>query len=106
MNASLDQLKMFHLIKSPKVESKLEKIEILDLTIKYLQSVSNDQRRGRSSVRKVLLLGIRNLGLFYRIFEIISNLCDDFPVFVHSKSEFSEYRFHTFYEFQLICDIF
>ncbi|EJW80718.1 helix-loop-helix DNA-binding domain-containing protein, partial [Wuchereria bancrofti] len=46
MNASLDKLKMFHLIKSPKIESKLEKIETLDLTIKYLQSVSNDQRRG------------------------------------------------------------
>ncbi|EJW73297.1 hypothetical protein WUBG_15798, partial [Wuchereria bancrofti] len=38
MNASLDKLKMFHLIKSPKIESKLEKIETLDLTIKYLQS--------------------------------------------------------------------
>ncbi|EFO25289.1 helix-loop-helix DNA-binding domain-containing protein [Loa loa] len=46
MNASLDQLKMFHLIKSPKIESKLEKIEILDLTIKYLRSVGNDQRQG------------------------------------------------------------
>ncbi|CAG9535135.1 unnamed protein product [Cercopithifilaria johnstoni] len=46
MNASLDQLKMFHLIKSPKIGSKLEKIEVLDLTIKYLQSVSNDQKKG------------------------------------------------------------
>uniref|UniRef100_A0A0R3RGR8 BHLH domain-containing protein n=1 Tax=Elaeophora elaphi TaxID=1147741 RepID=A0A0R3RGR8_9BILA len=46
MNASLAQLKMFHLINSPKIESKLEKIEILNLTIKYLQSVSDDQRRG------------------------------------------------------------
>ncbi|KAK6113801.1 Helix-loop-helix DNA-binding domain family protein [Brugia pahangi] len=46
MNASLDKLKMFHLIKSPTIESKFEKIETLNLTIKYLQSISNDQRRG------------------------------------------------------------
>ncbi|VDK83759.1 unnamed protein product [Litomosoides sigmodontis] len=39
MNASLNQLKMFHLVKSPKLESKLEKIEILDLTIQYLLQI-------------------------------------------------------------------
>uniref|UniRef100_A0A915PLA4 BHLH domain-containing protein n=1 Tax=Setaria digitata TaxID=48799 RepID=A0A915PLA4_9BILA len=45
MNASLDQLKMFHLMKTPRPEAKLEKIEILDLTIKYLQSVGNEQTK-------------------------------------------------------------
>ncbi|VDN86239.1 unnamed protein product [Brugia pahangi] len=52
MNASLDKLKMFHLIKSPTIESKFEKIETLNLTIKYLQSISNDQRRGTDSIMR------------------------------------------------------
>ncbi|KAM3727511.1 Transcription factor [Dirofilaria immitis] len=57
MNASLDQLKMFHLIRSPTIESKMEKIEILDLTIKYLQSIDSDQRK---EAEKMAYLGFKN----------------------------------------------
>lgn len=47
MNASFDQLKMFHLLQTPKIETKLEKVEILSLTVKYLQAISRcEQRKG------------------------------------------------------------
>ncbi|KAM3727512.1 Transcription factor [Dirofilaria immitis] len=70
MNASLDQLKMFHLIRSPTIESKMEKIEILDLTIKYLQSIDSDQRKGRDSVvwtviRSIDLISYRRSFQYY-----------------------------------------
>lgn len=47
MNGYLDQLKMYHLTQNPNTESKLEKIDIMDLTIKHLQNVGNEQSKGR-----------------------------------------------------------
>ncbi|VDK30820.1 unnamed protein product [Gongylonema pulchrum] len=57
MNYSIEQLKMFLLTHQPNMDSKLEKIDIMNMTIQHLKNNGNEQSK---EAEKVAYLGFKH----------------------------------------------